>query len=187
MDKLSRLEQLQRLVEAAGGTVDRRKKLHKLAYLCQRSGIDLGQVFQFHMYGVYSPSLARDVDAATAWGLLEEKPSAEGTYEIRLPSASQLAEGDPPVADMPKDTVQALADNSSATLEVLSTIVYLWSLDFRGEDLCKWLHDVKGHLEDLEEKPFKSASALAAQYFDINIELNGAQEVKESRLRKIPV
>ena len=183
MDKLSRLDRLQRLVEAAGGTVDGRKKLHKLAYLCQRSGIDLGQAFQFHMYGVYSPSLAQDVDAATAWGLLEEKPSAGGAYEIRLLSDSQSAELGPLVADMPGlGTVRTLADESSATLEVLSTIVYLWGLDLRGEDLCSSLRVVKGHLESF----FNPAFDLAARHFDI--ELNDAQEVKEPRLgvRKEP-
>ena len=164
MDKLSRLDRLQRLVEAAGGTVDGRKKLHKLVYLCQRSGTDLGQAFQFHMYGVYSPSLAQDVDAATAWGLLKEKPSAGGTYKIRL-----LSELSPPVADMPGlGTVQTLAKESSATLEVLSTIVYLWDLDLRGEDLRISLRDLKGHLESF----FDSAFDLAAQHF--GIELNDA-------------
>ena len=88
MDKLRRLGQLQRLVQAAGGQVDGRKKLHKLAYLCQRKGTDLGQEFQFHMYGVYSPSLARDVDAATAWNLLKEDRLEGGSYEISLPQDS---------------------------------------------------------------------------------------------------
>ncbi len=170
MDKLRRLDRLQRLVEAAGGTVEGRKKLHKLVYLCQRSGTDLGQAFQFHMYGVYSPSLARDVDAATAWGLLEEKSSAGGAYEIRLLSEPRSAKIDPPVADIGLDTVRTLANESSATLEVLSTIVYLWDLDLRGEDLRISLRDVKGHLESL----FNSAFDLAAQRF--GIELNDALE-----------
>ena len=172
MDKLSRLDRLQRLVEAAGGadgTVDGRKKLHKLVYLCQRSGTDLGQAFQFHMYGVYSPSLAQDVDAATAWGLLEEKLSAGGSYEIRLLSDPQSAKLGPPVSDMlGLDTVRTLANESSATLEVLSTIVYLWDLDLRGEDLRIPLRDLKGHLESL----FNSSFDSAAQHF--GIELNDA-------------
>lgn len=167
MDKLSRLDRLQRLVEAAGGKVDGRKKLHKLVYLCQRSGTDLGQAFQFHMYGVYSPSLAQDVDAATAWGLLEEeKLSAGGSYEIRLLSDPQSATLSPPASDML--TVRTLANESSATLEVLSTIVYLWDLDLCGEDLRISLRDLKGHLESF----FNSAFDLAAQHFDI--ELNDA-------------
>lgn len=164
MDKLSRLDRLQRLVEAAGGTVDGRKKLHKLVYLCQRSGTDLGQAFQFHMYGVYSPSLAQDVDAATAWGLLEEKLSVGGAYEIRI-----LSDLSPPVADMSGlGTVRTLANESSVTLEVLSTIVYLWDLDLRGEDLRISLRGLKGHLESF----FDLAFDLAAQHF--GIELNDA-------------
>ena len=173
MDKLSRLDRLYRLVEVAGGTVDGRKKLHKLVYLCQRSGTDLGQVFQFHMYGVYSPSLAQDVDAATAWRLLEEKPSDESrrAYKIEIPENSQPVEPSQPIADTSGlNTVKILANESSATLEVLSTIVYLWGLDFRGNDLRNSLVNVKEHLES----SFNSAFDLAAQHFDI--ELNDAQE-----------
>ena len=163
MDKLSRLVRLQKLIEASGGTVDGRKKLHKLVYLSQRSGIDFGQAFQFHMYGVYSPSLAQDVDAATAWGLLEEESSAGETYKIQV---SQSAEGGPFGEDMPElRTVETLAEKSFATLEVLSTIVYLWGLDFRGEHLCRSLHLVKGHLES----DFDLAFDLAAKHFDIEL------------------
>ena len=170
MDKLSRLSRLQRLVEAAGGTVDGRKKLHKLVYLCQRSGTDLGQAFQFHMYGVYSPSLAQDVDAATTWGLLEEELSAGGAYKIRILPDSQPADPSRSIADTSGlNTVNILADESSATLEVLSTIVYLWGLDLRGNDLRNSLVDVKGHLNSFFDRAFD----LAAQHFDI--ELNDTQ------------
>ena len=163
MDKLSRLVRLQNLIEASGGTVDGRKKLHKLVYLSQRSGIDYGQAFQFHMYGVYSPSLAQDVEAATAWGLLEEEPSADGAYKIRV---SQPAETGPFVEDMDGlRTVETLAKESSATLEVLSTIVYLWDFDLRGEDLSRSLRLVKGHLESV----FDSAFRLAEQHFGIEL------------------
>ena len=167
MDKLMRLKQLQRLVQAAGGQVDGRKKLHKLAYLCQRKGTDLGQAFQFHMYGVYSPSLAQDVDAATSWELLEEEPLAGGSYEIRLSQDSQAAQFTSLAAG--EDgfrTVEALAGESSTTLEVLSTIVYLWSLGFRGAGLKKSLRDVKDHLMPR----FDDAFELAEQHFDIRIE-----------------
>lgn len=183
MDKLNRLDRLQKLFEAAGGTVDGRKKLHKLAYLCQRSGTDLGQAFQFHMYGVYSPSIAQDVDAATAWGLLEEELSAGGAYEIRLLSDSQPAESGPLVANEPGlCAVRTLAGESPGTLEVLSTIVYLWDLNLRGEDLSESLRAMKGHLNSFFDRAFD----LAAQHFDI--ELNDAQEVKEPHLgvRKEP-
>ena len=136
MDKLMRLDRLQRLVQAADGQVDGRKKLHKLVYLCQRSGTDLGQAFQFHMYGVYSPSLAQDVDAAASWGLLEEEALADGSYEIRLPQDFQPAQfGSYATGEDGVRTVRELADQPSAILEVLSTIVYLWDLGFRGSAL----------------------------------------------------
>ena len=164
MDKLRRLGQLQRLVEAAGGRVDGRKKLHKLAYLCQREGTDLGQDFRFHMYGVYSPSLARDVGAAVAWELLREDRLEEGSYEIHLLQESQTVAFESSAADEAGfRTVQVLAGQSSPTLEVLSTIVYLRDLGLRGGGLKKSLHDVKGHLQSL----FDGAFELADKHFDI--------------------
>ena len=167
MDKLTRLDRLQRLVQAADGQVDGRKKLHKLVYLCQRSSTDLGQAFQFHMYGVYSPSLAQDVDAAASWGLLEEEALADGSYEIRLPQDFQPTQfGSSGTGEDGFRTVRELADQPSATLEVLSTIVYLWGLGFRGSALKKPLHDVKGHLQSL----FDDAFGLAEKHFDIRIE-----------------
>ena len=166
MDKLRRLGQLQRLVQAAGGQVDGRKKLHKLAYLCQRKGTDLGQEFQFHMYGVYSPSLARDVGAATAWELLQEELLPRGAYEIRLPQGSQVDQfNSPSTGEDGFCMARALAGESSPTLEVLSTIVYLWDLGFRGERLETLLRGVKGHLESLFARSFD----LASQHFGIQV------------------
>ena len=168
MNKLDRLDRLRRLVEAAGGKVDGRKKLHKLVYLCQRSGTDLGQAFQFHMYGVYSPSLAQDVDAATTWGLLEEDLSAGAPYEIRLPSNSQDAgPGSTAAGDEAGfRRVRTVAGESSGTLEVLSTIVYLWGIGVRGHDLAESLRDLKGHLQS----SFDTAFDLANRHFEIRVQ-----------------
>ena len=168
MNKLDRLDRLRKLVEAAGGRVDGRKKLHKLVYLCQRSGTDLGQAFQFHLYGVYSPSLAQDVDAATTWGLLEEEPSAGASYEIRLPRNSQDAWPGSTVTgdEVGFCRVRTVAGESSGTLEVLSTIVYLWGIGVRGKGLEESLLDLKGHLQS----SFDTAFDLANRYFDIRVQ-----------------
>ena len=87
MDALVRLGRLRQLVQAAGGEIEGRKKLHKVAYLCQRQGLDLGQDFMFHMYGVFSPSLAEDLNEAKEWKVLSELAEQEPPYEtytIRL-------------------------------------------------------------------------------------------------------
>jgi hypothetical protein len=148
MDKLVRLARLSLLVEAAGGQVEGRKKLHKLAYLCQRAGTDLGHGFAFHMYGVYSPSLPQDVEAAEAWGYITEKVNAKaGKYDIALDAKGRNHEKE---AEAPNEVgfelVRKLANESPTTLEVLTTIVYLWDAGYRDQKLHEKLHDVKGHL-----------------------------------------
>src|SRR5579883_1531825 len=94
MNKLERLGRLRRLIETAGGRVEGRKKLHKLAYLCQRAGTDLGQSFIFYMYGVYSPSLAQDVEAASEWNIITECASPGEGYVIALGSEKFGLDGD---------------------------------------------------------------------------------------------
>ena len=165
MEKLHRLGRLQRLVQAAAGPIDGRKKLHKLAYLCQRKGTDLGQTFHFHMYGVYSLSLARDVGAAKAWNLLEEVPSGGGSYEISLNRDPLPTEFQSAADEAGYRTVQELAGEASTTLEVLSTVVYLWDLGFRGGNLRESLLGVKGHLEFR----FGDAFELADKHFGIRM------------------
>jgi len=163
MDKLVRLARLSLLIEAAGGQVEGRKKLHKLAYLCQRTGTDLGHGFAFHMYGVYSPSLPHDVEAARAWEYVTETvdPKA-GKYDIALGAKGKHHEQE---ADSPNPAgltlVRALAGESAAVLEVLTTIVYLWDAGYREPKLGAKLLELKGHLESLVPRAFELAQRHA--------------------------
>lgn len=164
MDKLERMYRLRRLIEMAGGQLDGRKKLHKLAYLCQQAGTDLGQSFIFYMYGVYSPSLAQDMEAASEWNLITERPSGEG-YVIGC-GPEDL---DPPAADFraPEagfEVVKRLAGQTPAMLEVVSTVVYLWDAGYRSADLEKKLVELKGHLSSM----FSPAKDLAKTYFEFH-------------------
>jgi uncharacterized protein YwgA len=161
MDKLEQLSRLTALVEAAGGRVDGRKKLHKLTYLCQRAGTDLGQGFVFHMYGVYSPSLARDVEEAEAWQLLAEKEGeGGGWYRISTgPAAAASRDNTGAFNPAGLNLVSQLAGESPATLEVLSTIAYLWDAGYREPRLRAKLLQLKGHLEPC----FSDAYSLAGR------------------------
>jgi uncharacterized protein YwgA len=153
---------LYKLVEAAGGEIDGRKKLHKLAYLCQRAGTDLGQGFVFHMYGVYSPSLSHDVELAAAWHYLREtvEPGAS-QYEISLGQEKPDEQSLHAVTDQAGfNLVKNLARESASVLEVLTTIVYLWDAGYRDDRLPTKLHDLKGHLSSY----FSHASTLAQNY-----------------------
>lgn len=66
MDRIERLNRLETFFQWVGGSITGRKKLHKLIYLSQALGFDLGQEFIFHFYGVYSPSLSKDLEMAKA-------------------------------------------------------------------------------------------------------------------------
>lgn len=160
MDKLSRIERISTLLAAGGGKVIGRKKLHKLAYLCQEAGTDLGQSFVFHYYGVYSPSLADDLAIAERWNEITETYNGQ-SYVIELNSKSQ-AEKEAYSADEFK-IVRALAGEEPAILEVLSTIVYLNRHGFKRENLLAKLEDLKGHLR----KYFEPSLHLASKYYGI--------------------
>lgn len=161
MDRLQRLDRLARLVEKVGGTLEGRKKLHKLVYLCQDRGIDFGQDFVFHQYGVFSPGLADDLQQAVKWDVLYEErvDSAEKTtYRISLG-----AEAQPHLSEWDATFVAPLAEESAATLEVLGAIVYLARHGYEGTELLERLRSLKGHLSN----HFDRALDLAATHFDI--------------------
>ena len=166
MDKLERLGRLRKLVEIAGGEIEGRKKLHKLAYLCQQVGTDLGQSFMFYMYGVYSPSLAQDVEAAVEWNLIVERPSGEGHVISCGPENLEPADSDLRTTEAGFEVVKNLANQSPAMLEVVSTIVYLRDAGYCGADLEKKLSELKGHLSVL----FPQATELAKTYFNVDVD-----------------
>lgn len=160
MDKLARIQKINQLLAAAGGKVTGRKKLHKLAYLCQEAGTDLGQSFVFHFYGVYSPGLADDLNLAERWKEITETP--EGlSYVIEL--NPELHPGKETDFSGGLKVAQALAGEEPAVLEVLSTIVYLDRHDFSGQNLVGKLEDLKGHLK----RYFDRSLQLASQHYRI--------------------
>lgn len=177
MDRLTRLGRLRQLVAEAGGQVDGLKKLHKLAYLGQRAGTDLGQSFLFHMYGIYSPSLPPDLQAANAWNLVVENVAQGGGYVVVLGS-EELEQGDatPPSDERGFSIVRHLAGEPPGVLEVLTTIVYLWDSGYRHEGLAKKLQELKGHLSF----HFERAVELAKQYFGMEIATSRLEMVDDS-------
>lgn len=163
LDKLQRLNRLARLVEKVGGTLEGRKKLHKLVYLCQDRGIDFGQDFVFHQYGVFSPGLADDLQQAVKWDVLREERVDSGektTYRISLGTEAQ-----PHFSEWDATFVAPLAEESAATLEVLGAIVYLARHGYEGTELLERLRSLKGHLSN----HFDRSLDMAATYFDIRL------------------
>lgn len=162
MDKLLRVEKIKQLLLAAGGKISGRKKLQKLAYLCQEAGTDLGQSFTFHYYGVYSPSLAHDLVIAEDWNEITEKPDGFGFGYIIELNPETIVEKESTLTSG-FDVVNALAHEAPAVLEVLSTIVYLDRHGFSGNELISKLRELKGHLET----HFDHSLQLASEYYGI--------------------
>lgn len=165
MNKLMRLARLRALVSQTGGRIDGRKKLHKLVYLCQHAGTDLGQSFVFHMYGVYSPSLAQDLASAVEWGVLSERP-VNDAYEIALGEAELPVHLEALKShDRGLSIVEQLGKEPAGLLEVLSTIAYLATAGYGGDQLEGKLRELKGHLGSY----FPRAFALAREHFGISV------------------
>lgn len=157
MDFSQRLEKLKMLLSAAGNTVQGRKKLQKLAYICQIAGEPLGQSFTFHHYGVYSPTLADDIRAAASMQLIEEFDGI-GTVVTKLkkPVTVENTKG--------YALVKKLADKEARLLEVLTTILYLKSQGYEDTALKAKLTALKGQHSDF----FAEAFELAESEFAIN-------------------
>jgi len=170
MLKVDRIGMLIRMLNTIDDKrIDGRKKFHKLIYLLQDRGIDFGQGFIFHNYGVYSPSLAMDLThACHLEGLKEEEKEKEtGGYKYYEYSLGDdykdfLDENEP--EDLRIDeNLKRLLELDTPVLEVLSTIVYLDKKGYRGEKLEGTLGDLKGHLK----KYFPEAYKAAGEFYSI--------------------
>jgi len=159
MEFSERLEKLKILLSAAGNTVQGRKKLQKLAYLCQAAGEPLGQSFTFHHYGVYSPTLADDVRAAASMQLIDEFDGL-GTVITKLKTPVQVQQTKGFLL------VQKLRDKEARLLEVLSTILYLKSQGYTGTTLEAKLAALKGQHSEF----FSEAFELAKNEFSVQSE-----------------
>lgn len=159
MDFSERLEKLKVLLSAAGNTVQGRKKLQKLAYLCQAAGEPLGQSFTFYHYGVYSPTLADDVQAAASMQLIDEFDSlGTVTTILKVPVQVQQSKG--------FSIVEKLKDKEARLLEVLTTILYLNSQGYNGTSLKAKLAALKGQHSDFFDEAFE----LARSEFSVKCE-----------------
>ena len=69
---MKREEIIVALLKAAGGQMDGRVRLHKVAYLLDRLGMESGFRFDYHHYGPFSRDLDNAVADAEAFELVEE-------------------------------------------------------------------------------------------------------------------
>jgi uncharacterized protein YwgA len=161
MEDINRLSVLLSLIKEAGGQIHGRKKLQKLAYLLQYNNVhNIQYDFDFYNYGVYSHLLSHDLMAAVALGFVKEDKKAGSFYpyyEITLNNSKFKT------LDNLNQENKALFNKSSAFLEVLSTIIYLYKNGYKGTDLTNKLDDLKGHLKS----EFKNAFSYAENLYGI--------------------
>lgn len=167
MGKVERLEKLEQFFQWVGGEIAGRKKLQKLIYLGQELGFDFEQEFVFHYYGVYSPSLSRDLKLAQLWNLISESSLKSGigieySYKLVKNNISYSCEYEEEV----KNKIILLAHQPATVLEVLSTIVFLDRKGYSKSQIVKKLNELKGHLRHCFENAFR----LAKDAFNISLQ-----------------
>lgn len=165
MDKMSRIGLLESCLDIIGGEIIGRKKLHKLIYLCQTKGIDFGQDFIFHFYGVYSPTLCLDIEMAMQMNILIQEQSGPA-FRIKVKEGNKTNTDFMAASD--KEFVLQLASQKASVLEVLSTLVYLSREGLKDEKLYLKLDELKSHLNS----HFKTAEKLFNDYYTAKTRLN---------------
>lgn len=166
MNKSTRIEKLLALLGNTGEKkIDSKKKLHKLVYLLQEYDEDFDQDFKFHYYGVFSPSLASDLDIADFEGRVHISES-----EDQFGYIIELDEGEYPdlnlISDKAKELIEVFEFEEPQLLEVLSTIVYLDRNYYEGNELLFKLHELKPKLIDHYPKAF----GFAEEYYGITLD-----------------
>lgn len=162
-----RIMKIRNLLIHINGSVDSRKKLHKLIYLLQELGEDFDQDYIYHYYGVFSPSLASDIDWATESenAIFIEKHNLAGyTYKINK-DVTIKADSEIDFRKEIIDHAKELADYDARLLETLSTVVYLGRNHYSGNKLKTRLKELKPDHKEHYKKAFK----LAKEKYALNV------------------
>lgn len=119
-----------RIIQDAGGDLVGRTRLQKIGYLLQLAGYGDDFNFEYKHFGPYSEDLARGMEIASAFGLVQEdekQASWGGWYsEYRLPKSA-----DPDDADR-AEFVQRAKSIGAVELELAATAAFLYSAEGIG-------------------------------------------------------
>ena len=167
MNLLERVYKVAYLVEQAGGEIHTRKKLHKLVYLFQQSGENFDQSYQYLHYGVFSPTLASDVDLARSFKLIAEEGDENSGFILTLNRESWESQNQSMEFTSTKTTslLEALKDEEPQLLEVLSTVVYLSKNGYTKNDLRSKLVELKPKLKGYYSKAYR----FAREYCEVDV------------------
>lgn len=109
-----------------------RKKLQKMIYILQMSGVPFEEKYQFHFYGPYSEELSLRIEELCNLGFIHEEKEDKGNY-IQY-TYDMTEEGDNFLhqfhLDMPDihDKVALLQEQSARFLELTATMLYFHDL-----------------------------------------------------------
>lgn len=165
MNRSDRIAAIEELLLLTDKRIEGRKKLHKIVYLLQKAGETFDQEFRYYHYGVFSHSLAYDLDYAKENGIIRESYADGLGYVIELPDVIGDRKSARSRRDSTSQLTKTLAGMSPQLLEALSTIVYLHSNYYSGENLKRKLRELKPNLVG----QFRKAFALARAHYDIQL------------------
>ena len=112
-----------RLVRDAGGELIGRTRLQKVAFLTQLARFSDDFRFEYHHYGPFSDDLARGIEIASAFGMIDEEEKRAdwgGRYSIFKSREAPTPESDPRAA-----FVRKAAKVSAIELELAATAAFL--------------------------------------------------------------
>ena len=162
MNREERISRILELVKCAGGSINSRKKIHKLIYLLQEKNEEFDQNYTFYNYGVFSPTLANDLDYAVRLDYLQENVEKDKEYKSYVYALGRKQmegiEFDKEIKN--EDTFNMLIDKEPRILEVLSTIVYLHRNHYSRNKLKAKLELLKPNLHEHYEKAFELAKLI---------------------------
>lgn len=136
------------------GEVKGRKKLQKMIYIAKKFDYPFQEKYHFHMYGPYSEELTLRVEELCTMGFLAERKEDKGAYEQYLYTATDkgnlFISGFTQQAERLPGIIEALNNESSRFLELVSTLLYFEELD-RTQRIAK-VQTVKAKLKFTEDE-----------------------------------
>jgi uncharacterized protein YwgA len=134
------------MINQISGEKPGKKTLHKMVYLIEEKGVDLGYEYGLHFYGPYSAALNTETMFLSADGIVQftysgfsHTMNVNENIEI-VPELSSLQK------KTIKDVIEHFKDYSPSDLELLATTIYAYNnLDDRTEhSIIEGVKKIKG-------------------------------------------
>lgn len=128
-----------------------RKRLQKVVYLLQQTGVPFTEKFSYHHYGPYSSELQAEIDRLVDYQLVSETcNNACYTYEITEEGIKFLETYQKVVGEkfsLPQEIVMRLMNTNTQVLEMASTYAYLLEMGYKQKEALAKALELKPHLK----------------------------------------